>query len=75
MHKGGHRDGRQGAGAFFSVIARPEVLARKCHHQVNPASEKVVTNEMSRRIKPGRARVHPEGGASAHVTYGSIASV
>jgi len=42
VHNGGHREGRQGAGAFFSVIARPEVLARECHHQVNPASEKVV---------------------------------
>src|SRR5258708_19579096 len=42
VHNGGHREGRQGAGAFFSVIASPEVLARECHHQVNPASEKLV---------------------------------
>src|SRR5258708_33826382 len=47
VHNGGHREGRQGAGAFFSVIARPEVLARECHHQVNPASEKVVCERVS----------------------------
>jgi hypothetical protein len=65
VHNGGHREGRQGAGAFFSVIARPEVLARECHHQVNPASEKVVCERDVRahqsQVEPGR---DVEGGVS-----------
>jgi len=56
VHNGGHREGRQGAGAFFSVIARPEVLAGECHHQVYPASEKVVCE---RDVQAHQARSSP----------------
>jgi hypothetical protein len=41
----------------FSASLQAGVLARECHHQVILPQKRSLANEMSRRIKPGRARV------------------
>jgi hypothetical protein len=75
LHNAGHREGRQGAAAFFQRHRKASVLARECHHE-SCRRKRSFANEMSRRVddiaRCGRWRMATADGVDAKLVRPSI---